>query len=81
MAVKAAKRLMSKIKEVDADPLSALLGTRNTAEHSGLLPRQLMFGRGTPSRLPTTDKPPHIANVRGGLSSAASFEPTSGVIF
>jgi hypothetical protein len=55
-AVKTAKRLMSKAKEAGADPFLALLDWRNTpAEHSGLSPAQLMFGRRTRTRLPTAD--------------------------
>jgi hypothetical protein len=45
---------MSKAKETGGDPLLALLDWRNTpAEHSGLSPVQLMFGRRTRTRLPT----------------------------
>ena len=55
-AVKTAKRLMMKATESGGDPLLALLDWRNTpSEQLGASPAQLMFGRQTRTRLPTTN--------------------------
>ena len=73
-AVKTAKRLMVKASESGGDPLLSLLDWRNTpSEHLGATPTQLMFGRRTRTRLPTTDaslSSPNAAAAQTALTAA-----------
>ena len=73
-ALKVAKRLMRKANEAGNDPLLALLDWRNTpSEQLGPSPAQLMFGRRTRTRLPTTDAllaTPSAAAAQAALSGA-----------
>jgi hypothetical protein len=56
-AVKTAKRIMTKAREANSDPLLALLEWRNTpSEQLGPSPAQLIFGRRTRTRIPTANK-------------------------
>ena len=55
-AVKTVKRLMIKASEDHADPFLALLDWRNTpSETLDVSPSQIMFGRRTRTKLPTTE--------------------------
>lgn len=56
-AIKTAKRLMTKAREANTDPLLAILEWRNTpSEQLGPSPVQILMGRRTRSRLPTSNK-------------------------
>jgi hypothetical protein len=56
-AIKTAKRLMTKAREANTDPLLAILEWRNTpSEQLGPSPAQILMGRRTRSRLPTSNK-------------------------
>ena len=56
-AVKTAKRLMTKAKEANSDPLLAILEWRNVpSEQLGLSPVQAIFGRRTNTSLPVANR-------------------------
>ena len=56
-AVGIMKRIMTKARDANSDPLLALLEWRNTpSEQLGPSPAQVMFGRRTRTRLPTANK-------------------------
>lgn len=64
-SVKTAKRIMTKAVESGADPFLALLDWRNTpSEQLQMTPTQIMFGRRTRTKLPTTETLLKQANAK-----------------
>lgn len=56
-AVKIVKRLLTKAKDDNSDPLLAILEWRNIpSEHSGLSPAQILFGRRTRTSIPIANR-------------------------
>ena len=77
-AVKTAKRLMTKAVESGGDPLLGLLDWRNTpSEQLSASPAQLMFGRRTRTRLPTSNAllmTPTTAAAQKSLTAAKQLQ-------